>query len=248
MLKAFVLDDERLAVQRLTRLLEATGRVQIAGSATDPEEALAELARLSVDVLFLDIQMPGLTGFQVLERLDRDIPVIFTTAYDRYALNAFDVNSIDYLLKPVDADRLIRALDKIDRLTGSRPDMRSLARELASELSPAPRLARLASRVGERTTILDVVRVSHFFAHDKLTFAVADGREHVIDLTLADLEARLDARRFIRIHRATIVNLAFVSELYPGVDGMLARLKDEKKTELGVARDRVRPLKERLGI
>src|SRR6187397_1645060 len=114
MLKAFVLDDERLAVQRLVRLLEATGRVQIAGSATDPEEALAELARLSVDVLFLDIQMPGLTGFQVLERLDRDIPVIFTTAYDRYALNAFDVNSIDYLLKPVDADRLIRALDKID--------------------------------------------------------------------------------------------------------------------------------------
>jgi len=113
MLKAFVLDDERLAVQRLTRLLEATGRVQIAGSATDPEEALAELARLSVDVLFLDIQMPGLTGFQVLERLDRDIPVIFTTAYDRYALNAFDVNSIDYLLKPIEPERLCKEIAEV---------------------------------------------------------------------------------------------------------------------------------------
>jgi len=77
---------------------------------------------------------------------------------------------------------------------------------------------------------------------------VSGGRDHVIDLTLADLDARLDARRFVRIHRATIVNLAFVSELYPGVDGMLARLKDDKKTELSVARDRVRGLKERLGI
>src|SRR4029450_5744306 len=186
MLRALGLDDERLAVQRLVRLLEATGRVQVAGSATDPEEALGDLARLTVDVLFLDIQMPGLTGFQVPERLDRNIPVIFTTAYDRYALNAFDVNSVDYLLKPIDPDRLTRALDKIERLSGPRPDARALARELASELSPAPRLERLASRVGERTTILDVARISHFFAQDKLTFAVSGGRDHVIDLTLAD--------------------------------------------------------------
>src|SRR4029453_17320646 len=248
MLRAFVLDDERLAVQRLVRLLEATGRVQVAGSATDPEAALGDLARLTVDVLFLDIQMPGLTGFQVLERLNHNVPVIFTTAYDRYALNAFDVNSVDYLLKPIDPDRLTRALDKIERLTGPRPDVRSLARALASELSPAPRLERLASRVGERATILDVARISHFFSQDKLTFAVSGGRAPTLDPTLADLETRLDARRFVRIHRATIVNLAFVAELYPGVDGVLARLKDDKKTELSVARDRVRALKQRLGI
>jgi len=259
MLKAFVLDDERLAVQRLVRLLEATGRVDIAGSATDPEQALAFLARHPVDVLFLDIQMPGLTGFQVIERLERDVPVVFTTAFDRYALNAFEVNSVDYLLKPIEPDRLARALDKLERVrrtssragTGDRrayPDMRALARELASQLSPAPRLERLASRVGERTTILDVARVSHFFAQDKLTFAASGGRDHVIDLTLSDLESRLDPRRFVRIHRATIANLAFVQELYPGVDGVLVRIKDEKRTELSVARDRVRELKERLGI
>ena len=101
MLRAYIVDDERLAVERLTRLLEATGRVRVAGRTTDPETALAELRDREVDVLFLDIQMPGLTGFDLVERLERDLPVIFTTAYDRYALDAFAVNSIDYLLKPI---------------------------------------------------------------------------------------------------------------------------------------------------
>ena len=89
MISAYILDDERLAVQWLTRLLEATGRVRIAGSATDPEAALAFLRDHAVDVLFLDVQMPGLTGFDLLERLDRQVVVIFTTAFDRYALDAF---------------------------------------------------------------------------------------------------------------------------------------------------------------
>ena len=269
MLRAYVLDDERLAVKRLTRLLGATGRVEIAGSSTDPEAALAFLQANAVDVVFLDIQMPGLTGFELLERLDTHPLVIFTTAYDQYALNAFTVNSIDYLLKPIEAERLDRALDKLERLTtahpGHRPapDLRALARQLAAELAPARRLERVASRVGERTTVLETSRISHFVAKDKLTYAVVNGREHVIDYTLAQLEERLDARRFVRIHRATIVNAAFVQELFPGVDalrqaqgapsesrggGMFIRLKDEKKTELSVARDRVRELKDRLGI
>jgi two-component system LytT family response regulator len=247
-MRVYIVDDEALAVRRLTRLLEATGRVQIAGSATDPEEALAFLVAHSVDALFLDIQMPGLTGFELLERLGHDVPVIFTTAYDRYALNAFDVNSIDYLLKPVDPDKLARALDRLERHAASVPDVRALARQLASELSPARRLERLASRVGERTTVLEVSKITHFFAQDKLTFAVSSGREHAIDYTLAELEGQLDPRRFVRIHRATIANIAFVQELYPGVDGVVVRLKDEKKSELSVARDRVRELKDKLGI
>ena len=256
MLRAYIVDDERLAVKRLTRLLDATGRVEIAGSTTDPEAALAFLQSNAVDVVFLDVQMPGLNGFEVLERLESHPLVIFTTAYDQYALNAFSVNSIDYLLKPIEADRLDRALDKLERLTRTRgvsapaaPDLRALARQLAAELAPARRLERIASRVGERTTVLDTSRVTHFVAKDKLTFAVVNGREHAIDYTLAQLEERLDARRFVRIHRATIVNAAFVQELFPGVDGgVLMRLKDEAKTELSVARDRVRELKQRLGI
>ena len=248
--RAYLVDDERLAIDRLTRLLDATGRVTIVGSATDPEAALTFLHGTPVDVLFLDIQMPGLTGFELLARLDRDVTVVFTTAFDRYALDAFAVNSLDYLLKPIEPERLDRALDKIEHFAGAaRPDIRALARQLAAELSPARRLERLASRVGEKTTVLDVARISHFVSKDKLTFAVVNGHDHVIDLTLTELEAQLEPRRFARIHRATIVNIAFVLELFPAVDGgVLVRLKDDKKTELSVARDRVRDLKQRLGI
>lgn len=250
MIRAFVVDDERLAVDRLCRLLEATGRVAVVGSATDPEQALTELRARSVDVIFLDVQMPELSGFDLLARLDADTPVVFTTAYDQYAIEAFAVNSVDYLLKPIEPARLDRALDKLQRLTGdSRPDVRVLARELAAHLAPGRKLERIASRVADRTIILDVARVSHVVARDKLTFAALGGREHVVDYTLAQLEQRLDPRRFVRVHRGAMVNVAFVDEIYPDVDGgIVARLKDERKTEISVARDRVKNLKERLGI
>ena len=249
-LRAFIVDDERLALERLQRLLHDTQRVEVVGSSTDPEEALARLRANAVDVIFLDIQMPELSGFDLLSRLDADIPVIFTTAFDRYAIEAFAVNSVDYLLKPIEAGRLERAIDKLQRLTGeTRPDVRALARELAAHLASGRKLERIASRVADRTTILEVPRVSHFVARDRMTFAIVGGREHVVDYTLAQLEDRLDARRFVRAHRGAIVNVAFVDELYPDVDGgMMVRLKDEKKTVLSVARDRVRSLKERLGI
>jgi two-component system LytT family response regulator len=135
--------------------------------------------------------------------------------------------------------------------------VRALARELAAHLGGDPSalaakagaLERIASKVGDRTILLDVSRISHFFARDKLTYAAANGREYVVEATIAALEGRLDPRRFVRIHRATIVNAAFVQELHGWIDGgVLVRLKDEKKTELPVARDRVREFKQRLGI
>jgi two-component system, LytTR family, response regulator len=259
MLRGYVVDDERLAVERLNRLLQATGRVQLVGSTIDPEAALAFLRTNDIDLLFLDIQMPGLTGFELLAQLDRDVPVVFTTAYDRYALDAFAVSSVDYLLKPIEPEQLDRCLDKLERFRGTglegprreappMRDVRALARELAAQLTPGRQLERVASRVGERTIVLDVARITHVFSKDKLSFAVVNGHAHVIDYTLTELEARLDPRRFVRIHRATIVNAAFVQELYPGVDGVLIRLKDDRATELSVARDRVRELKARLGI
>jgi two-component system LytT family response regulator len=253
-ISAYVVDDERLAVQRLTRLLQETRRVEVVGSTTDPEHALTFLRDRIVDVLFLDIQMPGLTGFEVLEQLDPQPKVIFTTAYDAHALRAFEVNSIDYLLKPIDPERLVRALDKLSRLSPSQAqsksaDIRALARQLVAELAPQRKLERIASRVGERTTILEVARVTHFFSRDKLTFAASGGRDHIVDYTLGDLEAQLDPRRFARIHRGTIVNVSMIQELFPDVDGsVLVRLKDEQRTQLCVSRDRVRDLKQRLGI
>jgi two-component system LytT family response regulator len=249
MIRAYVVDDELPAVRRLVRLLEATGRVEIAGSSTDPVEALAYLRTHTIDVVFLDVQMPEIDGFELLQHLASPVPVVFVTAFDRYAIDAFDVDSVDYLLKPVDEDRLARTLKRLERFSAAeRVDVAALARQLATRLAPR-RPERISSRSGERTTMLDLARVSYFAAREKTTFAVVEGREYPIDESLADLEARLDPKRFMRIHRSTIVNVATVQEIDRWVDGgALVRLKDPKKTELPVARDRVRELKMRLGI
>ena len=115
-LRAYLVDDEPLAIARLTRLLDDTGRVEVIGSATDPEEAVEALTSAPPDVCFLDIQMPRLNGFEVLARLGVQPIVVFTTAHERYALDAFAVNSVDYLLKPVDPRHLERALGRVERL------------------------------------------------------------------------------------------------------------------------------------
>jgi len=252
MLRAWVVDDEALAVKRLCRMLEETGRVTIAGSGTDPADALEALRAAPPDVLFLDIEMPVMNGFELLAQLDAQPVVVFTTAYDRYALRAFEVNSIDYLLKPVEAPHLDRALDKIERLRGApAPEWHSLVAQLASAMRqpPAEYAARLTSRLGDRMQLLDVPRITHFYAQDKLTYAVMDGKSYVVDHTVSELEQKLDPRQFVRIHRSTLVNIAWVKEIDAWFGGkLLVRLKDGKNTELQVARERVAELKSRLGV
>lgn len=256
MMRAFVVDDEPLAVRRLKRMLDETGRVEVAGSSSDPVDALAALAETKVDVLFLDIQMPGMTGFEMLAMMDPQPLVVFTTAFDQYALKAFEVNSIDYLLKPIEERHLARALDKLERLHASAapvPDWKALVAQSAGALKQPGALAaeypeRIASRLGDRTHILDLARVTHFFAQEKLTFAAMEGKNHVVDHTIADLEQKLDPRHFFRIHRSTLVNLGWVKELDAWFGGRaLVRLKDARSSELQVARERVQELKKRLG-
>ena len=243
-LTAFVVDDEPLAVQRLVALLRKTGRIDILGSATDPAEAIRALQASSVDVLFLDIHMPEIDGFDLIERLDRPPMIVFTTAHDEHALRAFQVLAIDYLLKPVQRAELDRALDKLERLAPHQRESLSALLEMVRGRPPA----RIASRLGERVTLLDLDRISHFYAADKLTYAVADGREHVIDETLSALERRLDPGVFLRVHRGALVNVRFVAELLSDGGGLVIKLRDPATTQLPVARDRVRPLKDKLGI
>lgn len=244
-LRAFLVDDEPLALDRLRRLLAQTGRVEVVGATTKPEDAVSALTNDPPDVCFLDIQMPRLTGFDVLARLPHQPVVIFTTAYDQYALQAFSVNSVDYLLKPVEPEALARALDKVERLRGSvqpvQPDLKGLLVQLADSLRTAqPEYPdRIASRLGDRLCFLDLARVTHFYAQDKLTWAVCDGKSHCVDHSIAELERKLDPKKFVRVHRATLVNLAWVREVSSLPGGALnLRLKDAKGTDLTVARDR----------
>lgn len=259
MLRAYLVDDEPLALQRLERLLRAMPGVEVVGSATDPAVALQFLSASEVDVLLLDIQMPGLNGFELLARLPAQPLVIFTTAYDQYALKAFEVNSIDYLLKPVELSQLDRALRKLARLrntaqaTELQARLPALAAQLAVQLNAhaaeADSFERLHARVGDRVLFFELAQITHFFAADRLTYLAVGAKKYLVDYSLTELEEKLRGRGFARIHRATLVNLALVNEAHRWFGGrMRLRLKDPDHTELTVARDQVKGLKERLGL
>jgi two-component system LytT family response regulator len=259
-LRAYLVDDEPLALDRLRRLLAHTGRVEVVGSTTSPEEAVAALTADPPDLCFLDIQMPRLNGFEVLARLPCQPVVIFTTAYDQYALQAFGVNSVDYLLKPIEVDALDRALTKAERLggaaLGAQADLQALLHQLTASLRDTrPAYPdRIASRLGDRLCFLDLDRVSHFYAQDKLTWAVCDGKPYCIDSTIAQIEKKLDPQKFFRIHRATLVHLAWIREVSPLPGGALnlrlrgAKGGEARGTDLTVARDRAHEFRSRIGL
>jgi two-component system LytT family response regulator len=247
-LRVYVVDDEPLAVKRLMRLLRQTRRVEIVGSTVNPGEAVKFLSHQTVDAVFLDIQMPGMTGFELLQKLPKEPAVVFTTAFDRFALDAFEVNSIDYLVKPIELERLEKALAKLERLRGTpqglaeTEQIRALARELTRKFPE-----RISSRIGERVVFVEVSKITHFYAKDKLTYAATAAKDYVVDITISELEEKLDPAVFIRIHRATLLNLHHVEEVSSWFGGgMIVRLKDGKRTELQIARDRVRAVKQRL--
>lgn len=255
MIRACLVDDEPPALARLRRMLDASRRVEVVGACSDPVEALQEIRQTSPDLLFLDIHMPGLSGFELLAGLPSQPLVIFTTAYDQYALEAFQTNSVDYLLKPIEPPRLERALQKAERMLGQgveRLDVSVLIAQITAALRPSAKVAwlsRVASRSGDRVDVVDLRQVTHFFARDKLTFAATAERAFVVDQTIAELEERLNPSRFVRIHRGVIVNLDHLLDLHAGFGGrMIVRLKDAARTSLTVARDRVHTLKERLGL
>jgi two-component system LytT family response regulator len=250
-------DDEPLAIERLSRLLARHNSLSVCGSATDPKQAVAILNdRKDIDVLFLDIQMPGMNGFELLSRLTVQPFVIFTTAYDQYALRAFEVNSIDYLLKPIEEEQLVRALKKLGRVRPivkpswqQSPELSEVLNELASSLldRKTDYPGRIASRVGDRISFLELSAVSHFIARDKLTYAVANGREHCVDQTIADIERKLDPAKFLRIHRAVVLNLDWIKQAKVSFAGKVTiLLKDDRGTQLPVARERLRSLRSRL--
>ena len=259
-LRAFLVDDEPLALERLQRLLAEFPELRIAGTATDPAIAIQSLndSSQSVDVLFLDIQMPGINGFELLSRLAVQPFVIFTTAYDQHALRAFETNAIDYLLKPIEPAQLERAVAKLGRLRPivkpewqQNPALPQVLRELTESLRGVRHNypSRIASRVGERISFLPLDDVTHFVAQDKLTFAVINSKRHCVDQTIADLEDRLDPAKFLRIHRSALVNTDWIHEVNSWFAGkVVVTLKDAHHTQLTVARDRVRTLKDRLGI
>jgi two-component system LytT family response regulator len=202
-MKALIVDDERIARQELRRLLSAHPEIEVCGEARSGEEALALIPKLAPDLVFLDIQMPGMTGFDVLDRLD-DVPqVIFATAYDEYAIKAFEVSALDYLLKPIDPVRLAAALQKV------RP-----------RVAP-PRLEQVFVRDGERCWIVRVADVYLLESEGNYTRLYFGKERPLIPRSLVVIEERLDPAVFFRAGRKHIVNLKWIERVETGVAGNL---------------------------
>lgn len=249
-LRILIVDDEPLARGRARRMIEELEGVEVVGEAGTAREARELLASLRPDAMLLDVQMPGEDGFELLASLRVRPAVIFATAFDQYAVRAFEENAVDYLLKPFRRDRLAAALERARRDL-ARPEELSekLAQLLGSLSVPATQpLERFTVRLGSRQLIVRAAEVLWFGAEDKLVFAATEKDRHYVNFTLDQLEQRLDPRRFARVHRSAIVNLDWAAALRPGFAGTYRlQLRDAARTEVPVSRARARALRERLG-
>jgi len=223
-IRALIVDDEPLARQRIRDLAADEADVQVVGECRDGEEALASLAELSPDLLFLDVQMPSMDGFEVLARLGpgRMPVVVFVTAYDRYALKAFEVHALDYLLKPFDRRRFQEALsqarDALQNKAGGRLEGKILAL-LEEREAKRPCLDRFVVKESGRIFFVRADSVDCIEAARNYVTLFAGKQTHTVRETLAQLEKRLDPRRFVRVHRSWIVNAERIRELQPWFNG-----------------------------
>ncbi|MEQ1757619.1 MAG: LytTR family DNA-binding domain-containing protein [Vicinamibacterales bacterium] len=261
-LRVLVVDDEQLAREELCYQLDQIGDVEIVGQAGNGIEALSAAERLVPDVMFLDIQMPGLTGFEVARRLlalDGTPPaLVFVTAFDQYAIEAFEVNAVDYLLKPVEAGRLEQALKRArQRALADRPAAASPV-ELTEQLDRIVRLMadrtdrrdQIAVKVGERFMLVqseEIIFAS--LADESITIVTGQVAGSSNYRTLDDLQARLDPEVFWRVHRSHLVNINKIKEIVPWFSrNLILRMKDAKATEIPVSRSQTKRLREYLKL
>ncbi len=262
-LKVVLVDDEQLAREELGYLLEQIGGIDVLGEADNGQQALETIAQLAPELVFLDVQMPGLTGFQVARRLVDTVPspqIIFVTAFDQHAIQAFEVNAIDYLLKPVDPARLEQAIQRARKRIAAD---RAPAAEGAPTPSPAVRLDQieklvqmaterqgrrdqLAMKVGERFLLVQSDDIVFASLADEVITVVAGQHTGTSNYrTLDELQARLDPDVFWRVHRSHLVNINKIKEIVPWFSrNYILRMKDEKATEIPVSRTQTRRLRD----
>ena len=233
-MRIVIVDDEPLARAVLREFADADPRIEIAADCANGFEAVKAVAELKPDLVLLDVQMPKLDGFEVLELLGRDQPVVFVTAYDQYALRAFEVHAVDYLLKPFSAERFQEAMERARermRAKAATP-LEDLIRDAKPKAGPAE---RVLIRDGANVHVLPVDKIDYVEAQDDYVAFKSDGRQFLKDQTLSAVEGALDPARFVRIHRSFILNIDRIAkvELY-AKDSRMAILRDG--TRLPVSR------------
>jgi len=237
-----LVDDEQAARERLRQMLAAVPSLEVVGEAADGEEAIQKVVELHPDLLLLDIQMPGCSGLEVAACLPAPRPkIVFCTAFDQYAVNAFEINAVDYLLKPVSRVRLARAIERVRG--GDSQEGGEVERALQALRA---RNTRLLARCGDGYRVVPQQEVIYFLSEGGLTKLCTRERSYVLDPTLNDLEDRLDPSFFFRVSRAAIVNLNYVTEVQP-LAGGTADVVLNTGVRLEVSRRRLKDLLDRLG-
>jgi two-component system LytT family response regulator len=213
--RTLIADDEQPARNRLKKLLaEHAEKIELVGEAQNGQECSEMIDRLKPDLLFLDIQMPGLNGFEVLQQTSHSPIVIFCTAYDEFALKAFETNSIDYIVKPIKAERIQKSIEKLDTLKRN-SDKQDLLRIIDSYIRKTPKkeITSIPVKLGDRMLFVKIEEVVYFSAEEKyVTIHAKDGKTWVSDLPLKSLEDKL-GDKFLRIHRALLVNVSRIREI-----------------------------------
>jgi len=226
-MRALVVDDEPLARARLVRLLQAAGGVEIVGEAGDGEEALDKIRGLSPDVVFLDIRMPGLDGLAVASA-DEPLPaIVFTTAYQDHAVEAFELDAVDYLLKPVQRERLAQSLERVRGRAGQ-----PMEHVLRSAVERGLRPCRICVQEGGALHLFDARSITRFYAADKYTAFLFEGREHLTEESLSSLEGKLARHAFFRAHRSELVNLDQVRTVTTDDEGGAVVLSDGQRARV----------------
>lgn len=244
--RTLIADDEQPARDRLKMLLAAyPDKIEIIGEARHGLECLEMIEQLDPDLLFLDIQMPGLNGFEVLQKASRTPVVVFCTAYDEFALQAFETNSIDYIVKPVKAERIQKAVEKLNALrqNSNKPE---LIRLIETFLDRVPRreISTIPLKLGDRMIFVRIEDVVWFEADEKyVTIHLRDGKTYLCDFTIKSLEEKLE-NTFIRIHRSLLVNISRISEISKHFNGcFLVKIDDVFHTRLQSGRGYAEQLK-----
>jgi len=251
--RTIIADDETRARKRLLSMLSDVPELEIVGEAENGSVAIEMINRLRPDLVLLDIQMPLQNGFDVLEHLVHIPEVIFVTAYDEYAIRAFEVDAVDYLLKPYAKPRLLKAIEKAVRSLNETTDKRArILSVLERYRESTSRMSRISVRstehpAGQEFRVFEVNSARLFRAEEGLVFMYVGTRRVIVDLSLQTLEERLDPGLFLRVHRNAIVNLKRISRIFPAANGKLSVELDEG-TRVIVSRDRAQKLKSAAGF
>ncbi len=247
MYKAVIIDDEQAARDRLLRLLTAYDDIEIIGQASDGEKGAETVNRLHPDIVFLDIEMPETNGLQAVGLFEYRPIIVFVTAFNQYAVQAFEAESIDYLLKPVTLERLEKTIQRIRRTgTTHHPDIQSVIQQL---IEPKEREVRFSVKMHDEVFFIPEKDVSYFKAEEKYVFLCTHDAEYYYDGTLKELEDKLNNELFLRIHKSFIIALNKVRSCKKNIIGdYVVKMNDKSATELRVGRGYLEDVRKRLGF